>query len=405
MSMYPLFHDGDVVYFQKTPFKKIVVNDFVVIKKNAHHITHRVVYKSRGKIPYIITKGDTNIKSDGKIYAKQLIGRVIKIKRNKSILNPQQYYLIQSTLYFQEIVRILNLLQRNEVDFVILKGLPLHLFYEKAYPKRIYSDCDILVQSQDFALLEKLFSNEKYTKRKPQNSGIHKNTDYRTTEYVFDKVIQGFSISFDVHLEVVFLQMNTLGNLDNLYPQTMIEELTELFLHEKKQITLHHQSFPVLTSEDLIYYPALHLYRHNYRGYNRYEFLDSILRTHSKFDYTKIANRIMKFKINNFVYPAFLLLQKYYQTPIPKSFLSTIKPTKQYLDYIEKSILPIQIFDDQTRIQGGIQKFKNTFFLSPNMLIEKLLVFGSREVLYSLFWVIHNRVLRLRRKNNVFLFQ
>ncbi|MGB9707692.1 MAG: signal peptidase I, partial [Microgenomates group bacterium] len=92
-SMFPLLQENDIVFFKKIPFSKIKINDIIVFKKNSQLITHRVIYKNK---KYLITKGDNNPKSDGKIFSKQIIGKVYQIKRNGQIIKPETLYLIQS---------------------------------------------------------------------------------------------------------------------------------------------------------------------------------------------------------------------------------------------------------------------------------------------------------------------
>src|SRR5581483_108881 len=92
-SMRPFFSDGDIVIIKKVEFSKIKTNDIVTVKKNKNFFTHRVIYKSlhtseKNGRSYIITKGDRNIWSDGKIYPAQIIGKVEKIERDGEILKP-----------------------------------------------------------------------------------------------------------------------------------------------------------------------------------------------------------------------------------------------------------------------------------------------------------------------------
>jgi Peptidase S24-like. len=139
-SMLPILRPNDIVYFKKIPFLKIKVNDLIIFKKKNQLITHRVIYKTK---KYLITKGDNNPNSDGKIYPKQILGRVYQVKRNGQIFKPETFYLIQSTHYFSEIVKIKNEFDKENINYVFLKGLPLHLYFEGTHPKRLYADCDV----------------------------------------------------------------------------------------------------------------------------------------------------------------------------------------------------------------------------------------------------------------------
>jgi signal peptidase I len=141
-SMLPILYENDIVYFKKISFSKIKVNDLIVFKMKSKLITHRVVYKTN---KYLITKGDNNPASDGKIYPRKILGKVYKIKRNGQTFNPETFYLLQSTNYFQEIVKIKNEFDKKNINYVFLKGLPLHLYFEGSHPQRLYADCDVLV--------------------------------------------------------------------------------------------------------------------------------------------------------------------------------------------------------------------------------------------------------------------
>jgi len=130
-SMLPLLQANDVIYYRQTTFSRCKTNDLIMAKKNGQLFTHRVIYKTK---KYLITKGDNNLQSDGKIYPRQIIAKVYQIKRNGKIFHPENLYLFQSTLYFQEIVKIKRAFEKEKIDFVFLKGLPLHLYFKGKHP-------------------------------------------------------------------------------------------------------------------------------------------------------------------------------------------------------------------------------------------------------------------------------
>jgi len=187
--------------------------------------------------------------------------------------------------------------------------------------------------------------------------------------------------------------MTQLGKLDALYPQCLIEKLTEDFLRKKQKVIIQGSNFYLLSSSNLVIYLALHLFHHNFRGAFRYDFLDKIIRREK---FTSITVKyltviIKKYQLENFVYPVFVLLKKYYQTPLPKNFLHQIEPSnlKTLKLYNFKNL---NIFDDEPRIKAGVNRFKNLFFLSPNPLWKKVLVFLSLQVIYSVFWTLKRRL-------------
>lgn len=140
---------------KKTAFSRLKVNDLVLFQRNNRIFTHRIIYK---KGNYLIAKGDHNFKDDGKIYSKHILGKVTNIKRNNKIINPETIYLLQSTIYLTELKLIAKELNSKDINFVFLKGLPIHLFYEKTHPQRIYVDCDILLAKNQYQKALKIFT-------------------------------------------------------------------------------------------------------------------------------------------------------------------------------------------------------------------------------------------------------
>ncbi len=388
-SMFPLLHDGDIVYLKRIRFSAIKVNDIITIRKLGKIFTHRVIYRI-GKS--LITKGDNNLSSDGKIYPKQIIGKLYQVKRGSNIFNPEDIYLIQSSLYFAEIVKIKKALEKEKIDFVFLKGLPLHLYFEGKHPRRIYADCDILIAPKDYPKAKKILEKRGYRYHDDSYSKTHRILKDKYTEFSFYKTINNFPVLFDVHLEPVFM-MNQLGKLEMLYMQKFIDSLTENFLREKQQLAINNYQFPILSSSNLILYLSLHFFHHNFRGAYRLELLDRVIRKALQISppprvSLALSEKILDYQLQNFVYPVFLLLKKYYDTPITKSFLAEIKPNGDKLNYISKSILRINIFDEQSRVDEGLLRFKNLFFLSPSPLWKKMLIIFNIQVVYSAFWLM-----------------
>lgn len=424
VSMEPLFKENDVLYFKKTSFKRIRINDLVSIKKTKKLISHRVIYKTS---KYLVTKGDNNTESDGKIYPRQLVGKVCQVKRNGQVFNPESLYLLQSTLYFQEIVKIKEAFEKENINFVFLKGLPLHLYFEKTQPRRIYADCDVLVDKMDFFKAERILAKFGYKKAKTELSKTHKQLKEKDIENTYIKIVNKLPVVFDLHLEAAFM-MTQLGSLNALYPQKLIDQFTEELLKTKKKVKINNEFFWILDTEYLILYLALHIFHHNFRGAFRYEFLDKVIKNeirrslledrkwlrnkklevspfsnfhlHNKLQssnnqhlFSDLAQTTHKYRLQNFVYPVFVLLKKYYQTPIPKSFLKTIQPSNSYAQNLASKINHLgSIFNDELRIRAGINRFKNLFFLSPSPFWKKLLVFSNPQVVYSIFWVLWRRL-------------
>lgn len=370
-SMLPVIFPNDKIYIKRTSFKSIKINDIVIFKKEKKLITHRVIYKNN---KFVITKGDNNYQADGKIYKRNILGIVKKILRNNQLVDLENAYLIQSTIYFSQIIIVKNCLVENNIDHVFLKGLPLHLYFSKSHPKRIYADCDILIRKSDYKKIKALF----------KKMGYKKSLRTKEVENNYWKTVNGINVIFDVHLEPAFL-MTQFKGLNLLYPQKNIDSLTNEMLTTKIAITINDEKFFILKYELLIVFLALHIFHHNFKGSFRYLFLNDVIKyLQSKYGETmfkKVACKIKKYKLETFIYPTFLVLRKFYNNHIPLTFMKTIMPKKQQLN-----INKINIFDEQPRLESGINRFMNIFILSPSPIWKKFLVFTNPWIAYYIIW-------------------
>jgi len=399
-SMLPILRENDIIYFKKISFSEIKVNDLIIFKKKNQLITHRVIYKTK---KYLITKGDNNPNSDGKIYPKQILGRVYQIKRNGQIFKPDTLYLIQSTHYFSEIVKIKNEFDKEKINYVFLKGLPLHLYFEGTHPKRLYADCDVLIDKKDFQKAEEILFSFGYKKADTSLSSFQKKLQDKQVENAYFKTINGFTVVFDLHLEVVFM-MTQLGKLEALYPQKLIDDLTEEFLKTKRKIKINNEPFLILDTCYLILYLSLHLFHHNFTGAFRYDFLDKVIKktTRAKEILKRVQDDIYKYRLENFVFPVFFLLKKYYQTPFFINFLKEIQPVNPLTRKLINKLTKINIFNDDPRFRAGIKRFLYLFIFSPSPFWKKILIFFNPQVIFAIFLVLIRKI-----KNNieiVFLF-
>jgi len=386
-SMLPLLHPDDLVNYQRISFSKLKTNDLILVFKNNLAFTHRIIYKTD---KYLITKGDNNLESDGKINPKQIIGKVVSVKRKNQIIDPEVLYLIQSSLYFKEIVKIVNVFKKNKLDYVFLKGLPVHLYYEKTHPRRIYQDADVLIHRGDYLKVKTILNSFGY-----KNNGLSpflKNKKIiDSVEISFYKQANGFPIVFDVHLEAVFLMVQ-INNLDSLYPQELVAQFTSNLLITKKKIVINGQQFFILNTQYLILYLALHFFHHNFTGAFRLELLDKVIRK-SHVSINQLIESAHKYSLENYIFPVFYLLNKYYQTPI-----------YDFINFMNfKNFINLDIFNDQTRFEAGINRFKNIFILSPRPLSKRLLIFINFKVTYLILFTLYLKLknLLINSLNNI----
>lgn len=358
-SMYPLLHDGDVVCFEEIPFSKIQINDIIVAQAQGKFLTHRVIYKTEN---HLILKGDNNINADSRIKKKDIVGKLSHVLRKKEKVDPEHLYLIQSSLYIREINKVIELFEEKNLDHIFLKGLPVHLYYQKKAPRRVYADCDILIHKKDLEFFSKLISQLGY---KTVNKDFLGENNSSLKEISFYKNVNLFRIVFDVHIEPVFL-MNKLDN-NYMYSDELLHTMTGLFFSKSITRKVSGKHIRMLSGIYLTLYLALHFFHHNFKDNFRLELIDNIIRIESKKEkrfWKNLEGQILFFNVAQFVYPVFLILRKYYFTPIPQDFLRNIQPKSFFAKEIAKRAVSDSIFNSQNRFHSGIQRFLLIFTLS-----------------------------------------
>ena len=370
-----ILQDEDIVYFKKTNFSQIKTDDIIMTKKRGNTSIAKVIYRTN---KFLITKGASENHEDPKIYKNQVIGKATHIRRRNSQFDINHYYLFRSSIYLQEIIKVNRALQSTNVDFLFLKGLPLHLYFEKTYPKRIYRDCDILVDKKQFnracMVLKRLGYKEEKLPYLAKNLKDLPEKNY----YI---VVEGLRVTFDIHREIVFTTKNICESI--FYPKKDIDEITSKFLGEKISLDIQNEKLPALSFENFFIYTALHLSNHDFRGTFRYELLKKVVGK-KELNYKQISETINRYQLKNYIHPCLVFLSKYYQIKLPYTFIKSVKPDKKNVKFIQENILNEGIFIEHTHYHRiTIADLIKSFYLSPYPLYKKVLKLLNIKILLN----------------------
>lgn len=384
-SMYPLLQDGDIVEYESVYFKDISLNDIILVHVDHVLMTHRVIYKMKQAC---ITRGDNNTTADIPIKSSQILGKALRFKRNNTWYKLQDTYTAQSTFYLNEIQKLETSLQFADVSHVFLKGVLISLHYLDAIPKRVYADCDLLINREDYKKTEKAFKVLGYKLRKPLLTFDSNHEKQSKPEINYAKKIDGLLVVFDVHFEPVFL-MTQLDGMQFLYPKMKLMKLGEELIGRSRQYNIGGLNYPICSTSNQLLYLALHIFHHNYTDSTRYQFLDAIIRKHStKKIWKEIQTTIHEYELEGYLYLVFILLKKHFKTPIPKEFITKITPS-----WIKKTVSiyyssQIDIFSIDTQLKAGIGRFILVFLLSPNPIWTKIFLLFHPDTINALLTVI-----------------
>ncbi len=392
ISMLPLLLDKDYLFFKGVDYSDLSTNDLVLVEIKKQFMVHRLVYKTNN---YSITKGDNNLKSDGRVYEHQIIGKVTKIKRGKKELNINYLYSIYLDRYLKDIIKLNRLFAREKLSYIFLTGLPLYVYYNNGRPHSLCTDCDILVTSSNIGKAKQIVQSLGYKQlKKGLFSSKVKQENYQP-KLVFCKVINNYNVTISLHQELVF-QMTEMGKLNSFYPQKLLQSLQQQVFNSKKMMKVKNEQLPVLSIDYLLLYLALRLFHYNYRGYSNYIFFNQIVKNEAlkaNIDWNELSKLVKHYSLQNFVYPAFVLLNKYYQTKIPNNFLNLIKPKAKLAYYIVRWVVKTTpIFDNLSRIKAGVWRFAYLFIFSPQPIWRRILVFVKPSVFFAFFWVLYQKV-------------
>lgn len=332
-SMKPFIYKGETVLFKKYSFRHLQVNDIVVIKNENNTFIRRVIYKTKS---YLITKGDNNVTNDEKSYQKNILGKVYQIKRGEALFNPEYMYLIQSTIYYEEIVKLIKIFSKKNINYVFLKGLILHLYYFKSYPRRLYADCDILIDEAYKEIVHKIFAAMGYRLlHTNEYNNLQKFFDKNPKEVNYVKNVNGLYVVFDVHYQIAIA-----GHVSTLPNHILQKEellLTKDFLSSKKTITLSKTQFSILEPHRQILYLLLHFYQHKWSGIEHLDFISRVFNAIKKrINKKSIFILATDHKILSFILPSTYLLDKY--------FLSKALKRIAYKDFKRKYIFAITVY-------------------------------------------------------------
>lgn len=401
-SMFPMLIDQDVVYLSNAKFQNIKVTDVICIKKRGRIMTHRVIYK---KDNYLITKGDSNIMSDGRIYSKNVIGKVSKIRRNGQTITLSELYLFQATIYFDELKKITKEFKKHTIEFLILKGIPHDLYYSKTHPSRIYSDCDILISPGDREKADTILKDLSYkTESLHQLTYLQNFIGSEVKELIYFRERDNFIFRFDIHYEI-----NIFSHITKL-PFPFLQKISNRYTNEmkknKKLIEVNGVKFPLLRYDDLLIYLLLHTFGHGYTGALRFEAIAVLFRNKNLTNKHLIDMMIEKansYSLINFMTPALYLLKEYYNVNAPYDTLKQKFPRKVKFSMATYNMITSKesLFDDMTATYSA--RFRRAVFLvlySETNLANKIYyLFQPKLILHLIFFVLVYLETKVRKKN------
>ncbi len=322
LSMLPLFDQNSVLEIVKA--KKYKIDDIVVFKKRNRLIAHRLIYIPKSR-KFFITKGDNNLRSDGKILPDMILGKVKSVKGKTKNSEIESFYLTQSLLYMHHIVRFTDFLNKNKIPYIILKGLPIHLRYEGKIPNRIYFDVDFLINKNCLRIVDKYLKTNGFKKG---NDG--KDKKISGVQHTYINTNKSFGVNFDIHISPVRIYRKL--NLLNVFVPDKVK-ISNMLWEGSEKLKISDKEYTVLNKDTQIVYLLLHFFQHNMEGIHRLNFINNIVTKGSRPNWNQIARMMIKYSLFSLCYPPLKMLEKYYGFCAPRKFFSFFK-SYEYFKFV-----------------------------------------------------------------------
>jgi len=340
-SMFPLILPKDKVVVIKA--KRLNRDDIVVFTKNSRLIAHRLIYVSPRK-DYLVTRGDNNLSSDGKISQSQILGKIETLKRGGGKLSLSHVYLTQSSIYLKELKEIDLAFREQGVPYVILKGLPVHITINNSPPKRLYLDADILVKKGDFKKATQALLDLQFKKLKSTLLGKEAEL---SSQLDFTKFTNPFPVTIDLHKSPAIGFTKT-RILDYLAPDSNL--FSDYLFRNVRNVYVGSTKFPILKNETLLIFLLLHLFHHNFRGIERIRLISDLIAI-GHLNWKRVRKDTKKLNVDPYISCALIFVNKYYPgaPKLPRSvlysaltlFISPFNSLPKHLERAERFILLI----------------------------------------------------------------
>jgi len=377
--MAPLILPTDKPFIEKS--KSYKVNDIVAFRKGGRLLAHRIIY--RFPDGSVVTKGDNNVKSDGVISKSEILGKIEKVLRNGQPISLSHVYLSQSSTYLTELTLLNKALKKTEVDYVLLKGLPIHLVYSGKIPKRLYFDADILVKRNNLPLILEIFRKLGYETIEPLLLG---KSVGNYSQISFVKKVKPYAVMVDVHFAPAIGFTKALG-FNKLIPS--VQAYSRDIFKNAQEVKVGNGRFPILLKEDLLLHLLLHLFHHNFQGIHRMELIKDVIKK-DKPDMNIVLNKANKYGYGYFIYPSVLIINKFFGgINLPEETRNPL-----LVLFARFYVLRQSPFDANTKTAEAGKKLVFTFLLSPLPLLKRLAVVLSKDALGHFFSTIKSAFFR-----------
>lgn len=282
---------------------------------------------------------------------KKLPEGVIKNLRKK-----YQTCFDHNTLLYDELIKILKLLNKENIEIILLKGAALAVAVYQDIGLRSMSDIDLLIKKDDLYKVINILRQANYAPVTKENVSNEWNYEYSMNIHFFKQIEP--RIEFDLHW--------------NLIRPPMFFPIKEENIWEKaKEIKIGDEKTLILSNEDMILHLCSHYSFHhtfNFGLRSLCDIAETIRMNGAEINWHNLLTCAIEYKLEHCLYGALSLTKNNTSVKIPSDFFEQLKSNckRGFVRWIElKTIDPkysnLQKIDTFTRlllIKNTVDKIK-----------------------------------------------
>ena len=261
----------------------------------------------------------------------------------------------RNMLMSAELIRIMQLLEDNNIEALSFKGPTLAQLAYGDITLRQFVDLDILIHKKDIYKIDTLLQTESYERLFTLTSSQEE--IWINHAHDMGLIHKQKGVHFEIHWSF----------LDEDYP---MQVNLEYFWKETKDITLNRLSIPTFSNENLLYYLCIHGSKHLWERIEWVKDIDLLIRHHD-IDWKKVVKNIEGTGFEKMVYLGLYLSTTLFQTPLPTDI------QKEITNFLQMGELSTFIFKSWSIQKSTFQRTSTMLKLFPTIKIQILYLYKT----------------------------
>ncbi|PFL57204.1 hypothetical protein COJ27_29835 [Bacillus cereus] len=247
----------------------------------------------------------------------------------------------------KSVLNICELLNKEKIDYVILKGIVLSNSVYRDMGVRVFNDCDILVKSDQLQQVSTLLKSQGYIQGEFCHA-VNEIKPAKRREIIQQPLISHELLPFEKKSDSQFIESHIVDvqfSID-LRTNTRTDDIVNKMIEKSQNVLIKDVPVRTLSWDDTLLFLCIHFYKEaisyeeieGYRDILLYKILDIyklLGNNYIKIDWYNFYKITNEYDQNKAVYYAFYILDNIYPNILPDGCLEKIKPkSTEFVSYV-----------------------------------------------------------------------